>query len=309
MNEYKDKNLQMNSLSKKNAFLLAFISIPFLLQSLQLSAQPYIDLLNVKNRLLPLSDQSIGSGDNFQEVSLLLPLEQKNKNYILVGGDYSNSEFINSSENAPDYSLRSGALYLGYEQKLKDTSWSRLILFIPKMNSDNKGSSGSFQAGGVLMYKLKKSNNLKYHFGLYYNSEFFGAYFIPLVGIDWKINSRFNLFGDLPSNLSLEMKATKRFRLGASFTSNIATYRIHGQNDVSYIREGDKTWGHDEAHLYVNWYFMNHSVLFVQAGQSIFRQYNPYNSKDELLTNSPIQKVKRDGLFFDIGFAFRFDSN
>ena len=299
----------MNSPSNKNVFYIAFICVLFLLQSLQLRAQPYIDLLNVKYRFLPLTDQTIGSGDNFQEVSLLLPLEQKNKNYILIGGDYSNAEFINSSENSSNYTLRSGSLFLGYEQKLKDTAWSRLIMFIPKINSDNKGSSRSFQAGGVLMYKLKKSNNLKYHFGLYYNGEFFGAYFIPLLGIDWKINSHFNLFGDLPSNLSLEMKANRNFRLGAGFTSNIATYRIHDQNDVSYIREGDKTWGHDEVHLYINWYFMNHSVLFVQAGQSVFRQYNPYNSKDELLLNSPIQKVKRDGLFFDIGFALRFDSN
>ena len=130
--------------------------------------------------------------------------EQKNKDVILVGGDYTQLHFKESGSINLQSDLYSTSLILGADLGLKNPKWRTTLLVLPKINSDYKDiSTDDMQMGGVAMFSYKKKDNLKYHFGLYYNREFFGDYFLPLLGIDWKINQRMNLFGDLPITMNL----------------------------------------------------------------------------------------------------------
>jgi hypothetical protein len=79
--------------------------------------------------------------------------------------------------------------------------------------SETFGFKDNNQAGGAVLLTYKKHPDLKYKFGLFYNREFFGNFFVPLAGIDWKINNRLQLFGVLPGNLVLERKVSRRFLL------------------------------------------------------------------------------------------------
>ena len=271
------------------------------------AAQPYVDVLNLKYRSFPtetgVENSNMKMKGNMMEAGFMLPMELKNKNYVLVGGDYSQLNFCSTGANASTYSLYSTSLMLGYDQQLKNAAWRRTVLFIPKINGDYKGLDKSFQAGAVVMYTFKKKDNLKYHFGMYYNSEFFGAYFLPLVGIDWKINSKFNLFGDMPSNLSLEMKMNNSLKLGAGFVSTIGSYRIHDQSGVSYIREGDKTFGHNQVKLYLSYSPAKSITLFGEVGETIFRKYSAYASDHTLISTGNITSA--DGVFITGGIAYR----
>ncbi len=46
--------------------------------------------------------------------------------------------------------------------------------------------------------------------GLYINGDLFGLFVMPLTGVDWQINSKTNLFGVLPGNMTLEHELKKK---------------------------------------------------------------------------------------------------
>ena len=58
-----------------------------------------------------------------------------------------------------------------------------------------------------------KNQYVSFKFGLYYNKEFFGNYFMPLIGLDWKIDAKNNLFGVLPGYMIFEHRVTSKILL------------------------------------------------------------------------------------------------
>ena len=75
----------------------------------------------------------------------------------------------------------------------------------------------------------------------------FGDYFLPLLGIDWKINEHIRTdFGDLPNNMNFEYKISNSIYSGIALLTNISSYRLNASTGGMYVREGDKTMGHDE---------------------------------------------------------------
>jgi hypothetical protein len=148
---------------------------------------------------------------------------------------------------------------------------------------------------------------LNYHFGAYYNKEFFGNYFLPLLGIDWRINKRLSLFGDLPASMNLEYKLGKSFYGGFEFYSLVSSY--HSKSTMytkDYIREGDNYFGHSEIRIYLHAYLTSHIVLTAQAGQTIYRIFEQYDSKKKLDNTNSIYRKTNDQLFFNVGIAYRF---
>ena len=85
------------------------------------------------------------------------------------------------------------------------------------MNDSNINNKGSMQAGGALIAAYKKTEKLTWKLGVYVNGEYFGVFVMPLVGLDWNITSRDNLFGVLPGNLTYEHKINNQFYYGANF--------------------------------------------------------------------------------------------
>ncbi len=276
-----------------------------------LFAQPFIDLLNVKMESYASQPYDADKGSTLsgyqQEATFLVPLEQKNKDVILVGGDYTKLHFQIEGNLAGKTNLYSTSLLLGYDRGLKNKNWRMTVLVLPKINSDYKDISlNDAQLGGVVMFNYKKKETLKYHFGLYYNREFFGDFFIPLVGIDWKINSKMNLFGDLPNNLNFEYKFSPKVYAGASFLSVVSSYRLSSTTGGYYVRQGDKSFGHNEIKIYVNMYLTKHVVLYVEGGETFYRSFTLYNNANELQSNAGIYRKPNDGMFVTTGFAYRF---
>jgi len=276
------------------------------------SSQPFVDLLNVKYQRFPDVPFSVDSQNklksNQTEATLFIPLEQKNKDIIMVGGDFTQLSFSTSGANAAHANLFSTCMYLGYDRQLKNEKWRAMALAIPKYNSDVfKIATEDFQMGGLFMMTYKKTATLKYHFGAYYNREFFGDYFIPLIGIDWRVNQRLNVFGDLPNTMNVEYKFGKAFYAGASMVSVISSYRINGSGTPGmYVREGDKNFGHDQVKLFVNAYLAEHMVIFAEAGQTFNRYYELYNKQMDAVSADPVYQRSRKGMFFNVGFAYRY---
>ena len=80
-------------------------------------------------------------------------------------------------------------------------------MVIPKLAGDMKDRNlmTYAQLGGIFLENYIVNNHLKFKLGLYYNREAFGNFFMPLVGMDWKVNKRLSLYGTLPSNYRVEI--------------------------------------------------------------------------------------------------------
>ncbi len=274
------------------------------------SSQPFVDPLNVKYQYFPERSYTDGSNSSMSsslsEATILLPLQLKNSDIVIINADATEMDFNYKGEQSLHTSLYSTSLALGYDHQWKNSKWRTMVMAIPKINSDFKDlSSEDFQLGGVVLANFKKNDHLKYHFGFYYNSEFFGDYFIPLLGIEWKINDKMNLFGDLPSTMNLEYKINKKLYAGAAFQSVISKYRLSKASGNSFVREGDNELGHDQLKIYLNVYLTDHFVVYAEAGQTFNRMFNLYDKNNVATASNPVYHKSNDGMFYTTGLAYR----
>ena len=270
-------------------------------------AQPYVDIANLKLQHFPGryyfgSAPSLLSTLEFR-ADLLLPLERKNGDVILFGATYDALQFTYGQTPEENYHLYSGLLTPGYEKKW-DSRWKTMFMVLPGFRSDLKeGTTDDFQLGGAALATLKVSDSLQFRFGMYYNREFFGNYFMALAGIDWKVSRRLHIFGLLPSSLNLEYRFGGRVYGGFSFQSDVASYRLENGN---YVREGDKFWGYDSFRLYVNLYLTKHLVWYAEGGVTAGRLYKIYTPQDEPVETHPVYARNLDGAVVNTGLAYRF---
>jgi hypothetical protein len=220
-----------------------FIVLLIALRGTSIFAQPFVDLVNLKFSNFPKTDiknsNGFKSSTNQYTAELFVPVQLKSKDVILFGGSYDQLNFNlyqnNTQLNSDSDRLYQVSLQAGVIKRLGESRWNITLLAIPKISDCSHGLSflkDEFQMGGVILVTYKKRNNLKYKLGLYYNREFFGNYFMPLAGIDWKINDRIYLFGVLPGSMNVEYRICKGLYTGLAYKSNTASYRL-GSSSIS----------------------------------------------------------------------------
>jgi len=297
---------QFHSLStmRKKIFLLACC---FSLFAASLRAQPYIDIVNVqyqqflKTPYTNSPEMNLFTGE--WTASVTLPLVLKNKDIILIGASYDQL-ILQSNEGSATTTTRLHvpALQLGYLRQWKNEKWSTLFFVLPKISSDFTSLSGDdYQAGGLVLMNYKKNKKIKYHFGIYYNQEYFGPFFIPLLGLDWKVSPKINIFGILPSTANFEYKFNKILYAGASYKSITASYRL---GDGTFLRDGGKL-GHNQIKVYVNLYATKNIVFYAETGYTFLRSYHQYDADNELLSVNPVYESFKDGWLFNVGISYR----
>lgn len=146
------------------------------------------------------------------------------------------------------------------------------------------------------MAVYKKRENLKYKLGVYYNREFFGTFILPLLGIDWNINDRTNLFGILPGNMTLEYKINSSLYGGINFKSITNSFRFDG---LTFLKVSD-----NYLKLFLDYYLIKKIVISFEAGRSILRKYSIGHE------NEPLIRIDlNDGLLLKAGLAYRIRLN
>jgi hypothetical protein len=179
-----------------------------------------------------------------------------------------------------------------------------LGLVMPKLSSDfkDKISGYDMQLGGYGLVTYNYRNNLKVKLGLYYNREYFGNFFMPLAGIDWKINERFQMYGVLPTFYRFEFAAIKKkLYAGFEFRSYTRSYRLDAAENHNYIKNKEI-----KVKLFIDFYIKQKFVLFVDFGRTI--GYSPqeysYGTKTTVNTNL-LYKSIQDAFLLNIGLVFR----
>ena len=278
-------------MKKRLCFIIACMAC------LNVIAQPYIDPFNIRytygfnngnktnNNATPFSHIYIGPD---------LPFKLK-KGSLFVFSPFFDSWNIDSSSDKSYLPVVSSiGLAVTTIIPLDTNHWSLNVTAIPRINSQGLQLDNSFQMGGVVLAVYKKNKDLTYKFGVYVNTEFFGFFVLPLVGIAWKINDRNNLFGVLPGRLTYEHKLGDNFYTGTTFRTITNSYRLNSGN---YLRIEDH-----QLSAYLDFYATKHIVFTGEVGYGMYRQLDQGAEHNK---NYLIDYNWADGMFIKICASYR----
>jgi hypothetical protein len=258
--------------------------------------QPYIDVANGQYVHSPdrglTNQKSHTTRLNQSSISSTLPFQFKNgQDAIIISPSFEKwSGDINPSDN-PFENQYGVAVVASFLKTLSNPDWSILPTVIIKRNGYTIAKKDNWQVGTAILVQFKANENLRYKIGVYANKEFFGVFIMPLLGIDWELSKKTNLFGILPGSLTLEHKLKKRLYTGASFRAITASYRL----DTGYTRINENRLG-----AFLDYYVSKKLVLNAEAGHSILRKL-----KSGVKGKFQADWNASDNAYFKIGVAYR----
>jgi len=293
---------------KKNCSRFLFVIL--LAFSKGLFAQPFADILTASYQgfsadyKAPTDSLHLKNKTNNIVLNFFLPKEFKNGNMLLVR---LNTETVNSTatpEYAYSYRLSAISLPLGFKFAAKNKKWETILIGIPKIASDfqDQLDKHDFQYGGIFLQQYIRSSKLKIKAGLYYNREAFGNFFVPLVGVDWKINNRIYLYGILPTNYRAEFNIVKnKLYCGLNFKSFTRSFSLSQTYNHDYVRYDEM-----QVKLFLDFFAYKKILVFAEAGYSIGKSPLQYKSGTEIQTRfNPVYTPLKSYPIFNVGLAYR----
>lgn len=268
----------MNTYTCKRHLTLLLIAVVALWRTPGFGQQ-YIDLLRV--------EYSSGNGNDFKSgpgssdvhewmADATVPVVLSSKSTFLTGFLY---EHINVSLYAdqPAVSVSTLNLKLGLNQTYSD-QWSASYLLLPKVSSDLKQYKGDdFQIGVAALWKYTKSKNLNFKFGALYNSDRFGPFFTPLLGLyyqheKWEINAL------IPRSADINYHLTRSLRLGLRFNGSIKSFNL---NEAFHGIAQYVSTVNTEIGAYLGW-ALGRINLIGGLGYTLGRNYRTYAQDDQI---------------------------
>jgi hypothetical protein len=288
---------------KKYLFILSIILI-----SLPSFSQPFADVLSANCQTFSSTylDSAAGQKNKTDDyfVNFFLPKVFKNGNTLLIrlNGETMNSTI--SPDSSYSYRLSSVSLPLGFKFVTKNKKWETILIAVPKIASDfrDKTDSYDWQFGGIFLEQFVPNEKLKVKLGLYYNREAFGNFFMPLVGVDWRINKRMNLYGVIPSNYRFEVNIIKeKLYTGLCYKAATRSFRLSAKNNNDYVRFDEQ-----QVKLFLECFVYKKFLVFFDAGYSIGKNplQHTFNS-DKLTYVNPVYTPVKSYPVFNFGIAYR----
>ena len=248
----------------KISILLIFFYCPIF-------SQPYIDLFNFSFQGVQTQFKDSLKSENRNEnyvINLMAPIVIDSQNTIIVRA--FSEKIWSTLENeklSTSRSLYASMLPIGFQHETKSKKWKYLLLAIPKIASDftDEISSYDFQFGGMGLITYTYSKNLKLKCGLFYNKEFFGNFFVPIISADWKVTDRFQIYGTFPTFLKGEYCILKnKLFAGISYRSYQRSFRLSQEFSRDYVKMYDMS-----LKGFVDFYLQKRLVLFAEVGQTL----------------------------------------
>lgn len=256
-----------------------------------LGAQPYVDPIQIRyqhsfnnGKATPFTHLWIG-GD--------LPLEVNKNAYLLISPSYEEWNLdLNNAENIYP-KLQSLLLPVGVIVPVNDSKWSVTFIQMHRWNGTVMFQEKTYQMGGAVFASYARKDKQKFSLGVYVNEEFFGAFIIPLFGVDWQLDDRNYLFGMLPGRLSFEHQFNKSWYGGFTFRAPTNSYRLP---NGEFIRLDD-----NQLSLYLDYYPAKNLTLTLEPGMGIFRKIRTGLNNRDYLT----EVNWGDGPFVKLSMAYR----
>jgi hypothetical protein len=248
-----------------------------------LQAQDYIDLAKVYYANTPLNQfDSTTQGSRVEEMNLDITLPVRlNTHTALLTGLYLEKITTQTSPITNLNSVYTINLRLGLNLKHGE-KWTGTYLLLPKLSSDLQHITGKdFQMGVLVLLKYLKQENLNYKMGLYYNSELFGPFFVPILGLYYQSpNTRFEADLSLPLSADMNYALQSWLHAGLNFNGFIRSYYIslpqYAENGEYLVKSTS------EISAYLQFTLWNNLLLQTRAGYSIGRNYRIYDASDKI---------------------------
>jgi hypothetical protein len=271
-------------------------------------AQPYVDVLNVRTIQSP--DQGFirrnhhKNSFEYFNASLILPIRFKKKGGALIISPYVENWQVNLPDRNKPASLMverehffpAGiGLPITLLTPIKHSKFVLNTTVILRNNAEKISLPGSFQAGGFVVVNYKVNPKLTLKAGLYYNREAFGNFFMPIAGLEYKIDSTLQIWAALNGSFFLEKKLKKRWYTGLTFKAVNNSYQLF---NGKYIQFND-----NQLSLYSDFYFTKNLVLNLEAGHSLFRRIRLGNSGR--IKQYVYEEKINDNLLFRVSAIYR----
>ncbi|HAV24658.1 MAG TPA: hypothetical protein DCX01_00630 [Bacteroidetes bacterium] len=278
-------------------------------------AQNYVDILHTEYTTTPQNTfDSSNQTTDLQKVNLNLtvPIELKNGNAILAGVVYDRvSTAWDPNENktpVSSYILKVG-MNVKYSKK-----WSATYLLLPKVASNFKSDLGieDFQIGGLVLAKMKKSENLSYKFGAYMNGDRFGPFLVPLFGFYYQ-KDKLEMDVIVPSYAKINYSVTPKITAGLNWRATVKSYNVQGAaiSTPFYMHHLS-----NEIAAHVGFEPIKGVIIRGMAGVSLGRSFREYQTADKIDfglslfrfgdDRVPLNTDFEDGAFGRVEVAYRY---
>lgn len=267
------------------------------LVAISAEAQYFVDIFSFNRQAFNVPN---GAQTSDLFVNAFIPKVLKNGNTVFVRAHYEKLSMQRDSLSA-DYS--SITLPIGMQVQLKNPKVKFTGLIIPKIAGADLSAffSDVFQLGVYSLFTVTESDKFRYKFGLYYNREFFGNFFVPLVGVDWKVSDRFSIYGTLPNSMKFSYAiAPSKINAGLAFRSMTRSFR--GEDVNTFVRYNEL-----QLKAFFDFYITPKNVVFVEGGYFLGKTPLLYKNNDT--ENSIPSDLLKEGNAFPIinaGWALRF---
>lgn len=282
------------------------IILGLIILSAALNAQPYYDAAFFRGSLSPdaeLFSKGQGKVSIFNYVGgVVYPMIFKKDSSKLIVAAITEHWSVKSNdvEELPG-GVQSLILPVAFIKPVS-RKWSVSISVIPRWNGMKENMfDKSFQVGGSLLAAYRQTSKLTYRLGVYYNAEFFGPFIIPLLGIDWNISPRDNLFGVLPQVLTYEHRISDKVSIGAVYRMFNNSYRV-GVDTVAYGKAFMRL-NEMQVLLSADFYLSRRIAFSLEAGHSMFRHVRL--GLDENKKDYYSDENVNDGFVIKAGLVYR----
>ncbi len=256
--------------------LLLGLSSPWLTPGI---SQNFVDLLRIDYTGSSGNAFESGSGTSsvrewLVDANVPIPVS---KNYTILTGFQVEHIRVGLYPQQNASSVKNLGLKFGLNQRYSN-KWSGTYLLFPKFASDLKRyESVDFQLGIAVLFKLTQQENLHFKFGAMYNSDLFGPFCTPLLGLyfqraKWEANVL------LPSMVDLNYRLVAALKVGLRFNGMIKSFNLNTQFNgmQQYLARANNELGG-----YLAWSF-GKVHLVGMVGHSIGRSYRTYARDDQI---------------------------
>ena len=205
------------------------------------------------------------------------------------------------------YSL---GLTLGINHTFNEKN-SFLFILLPRLNSDFRNiNSNALQLGFFTTYSKRSSEKFLWKVGMYFNTEFFGPFVVPLFGLNWDVSSKLSITGDLPIYAKIRYKIHDNFSTGIGYIALVSSYRISSEFNDAYTSRYAI-----EPYVFAEVKFLKQLYLNGKFGYTMGRKY-PVYAKDDRLDwqlsfikfgdeRTQLNPEIQENIFFELGLAFK----
>ena len=276
--------------------------------------QGYIEGVNVSYEHLPMKIKTEAGDQNFTgsnfKIATTIPifLTPNKSRYLLVGGNLEAFSFSGTHSSFEVKTVYSISPTVGYTTMV-NKNFNLTGLFMPFLNSDYKNVKASdIKFGAVVRGTWKVSDKLTWKAIVGYRRQFYGPQYIVLAGMDWKVNDKLWIFGDLPHSATVSYAVNKKVNTGFNLFVQNSTYRLNNQQ--RYFEYNTVNPG-----LFAEYYISPNWAIRATAAYTLIRNMEVYNKNDKVTgfidfyelgnRKDPLNPEVSGGLSFKVGLSYR----